>query len=197
MPFSYPAKSHTRRHGPAGYSSYESYRPWLRDEFLFRCVYCLNREQWGIVKGKYHVDHFLPQIHNPSGTLQYNNLLYACAACNLAKGEEYIPNPCQNMLTNSVKIFEDGRISGTTPEAKRVIKVLGLDDTEYREFRKLIIGIVAMSRLHNPEIFQQLMQYPDELPNLAALRPSDNLRPEGVQESFHAQRERRELPDVY
>ena len=46
-PFSYPAAAHVRRHGPQGYADYPSYLPWLRDEFSFRCVYCLLREQWG------------------------------------------------------------------------------------------------------------------------------------------------------
>ena len=37
--------------GPRGYSEHENYRPWLRDEFAFRCVYCLARERWH--KGEY------------------------------------------------------------------------------------------------------------------------------------------------
>ena len=40
--FDYPAPQEKRRHGPSGYRNYESYRPWLRDEFDFRCVYCLS-----------------------------------------------------------------------------------------------------------------------------------------------------------
>lgn len=45
-PFIYPAVPHVRRHGPMGYADVTSFRPWLRDEFSFRCVYCLLREQW-------------------------------------------------------------------------------------------------------------------------------------------------------
>jgi hypothetical protein len=51
-PFDYPAVPLVRSHGPLGYSDYESYRAWLRDEFAFRCVYCLSREQWGRVTGE-------------------------------------------------------------------------------------------------------------------------------------------------
>lgn len=51
FPFNYPDAPHRRRHGPRGYADYASYRPWLRDEFTFRCVYCLLREQWGLVRG--------------------------------------------------------------------------------------------------------------------------------------------------
>ena len=53
MIFDYPANRQERRHGPSGYASYESYRPWLRDEFEFRCVYCLKRETWGQVTGDF------------------------------------------------------------------------------------------------------------------------------------------------
>ncbi len=42
--FTYPPPVTERRHGPGGYVDYGSYRPWLRDEFVFRCVYCLNRD---------------------------------------------------------------------------------------------------------------------------------------------------------
>ena len=45
--FTYPSEPDVRRHGPQGYADAASYRPWLRDEFAFRCVYCLFREQWG------------------------------------------------------------------------------------------------------------------------------------------------------
>lgn len=46
IPFEYPSAPLVRRHGPVGYLDYSSFRPWLRDEFGFRCVYCLRREQW-------------------------------------------------------------------------------------------------------------------------------------------------------
>ena len=52
--FNYPETPHTRRHGPQGYAGYDSFRPWLRDEFSFCCVYCLVREQWGRVSGEFN-----------------------------------------------------------------------------------------------------------------------------------------------
>jgi hypothetical protein len=77
VPFLCPESPHVRRHKPFGYSTYESFRPWLRDEFLFRCVYCLKREQWGIVKSQYTLEHFLPQARFPEIVLDYENLLYS------------------------------------------------------------------------------------------------------------------------
>ena len=37
-PFVYPTSPHPRRHGPAGYEDYDSFKDWLRDEFGFRCA---------------------------------------------------------------------------------------------------------------------------------------------------------------
>ena len=63
--FTYPAQPHNRRHGPQGYSALESYRPWLRDEFAFRCVYCLTREACGPFTGVYALDHFVTAALQP------------------------------------------------------------------------------------------------------------------------------------
>ncbi len=83
--FDYPESRSERIHGPAGYASYESYRPWLRDEFTFRCVYCLKRETWGQVTGEFELDHFQPQSLAPHLSLDYFNLVYACRRCNSVK----------------------------------------------------------------------------------------------------------------
>ena len=72
-----------RRHGPRGYADVESFRPWLRDEFSFRCAYCRYREQWGRLKGAFALDHFLPVSVYPKQTRTYDNLLYACRAWNV------------------------------------------------------------------------------------------------------------------
>src|SRR5712691_10153 len=94
-PFTYPDVPYVRRHGPQGYAHYTSYRPWLRDDFSFRCVYCLLREQWGHVAGLFDLDHFLPTAQHPQAHGRYDNLLYGCARCNAAKADAVIPDPCQ------------------------------------------------------------------------------------------------------
>ncbi|MCU0875024.1 MAG: HNH endonuclease [Pirellulaceae bacterium] len=94
--FDYPITPHTRKHGPVGYATYAAYRPWLRDDFTLRCVYCLAREQWGRVTGEFGVDHFQPQARSPQQALDYENLLYCCQSCNLHKSSNvagYDPQP--------------------------------------------------------------------------------------------------------
>ena len=85
IPFTYPAVPHVRRHGPQGYADHESYRPWVREEFAFRCVYCLMREQWGLVRGTFALDHFEAMSVRPDRVGDYDNLLYTCVTCNETK----------------------------------------------------------------------------------------------------------------
>ena len=75
QPFAYPLAPHVRKHGPRGYHGYESYREWLRDEFNFRCVLCLFREQWPGAQA-FEIDHLLPRAKYPEKEYDYNNLLY-------------------------------------------------------------------------------------------------------------------------
>lgn len=127
----------------------------------------------------------------------YDNLLYACAACNLAKGDAEVPDPCACLLDGQVTVDEHGRIHGQTPDARRLIGKLGLDAPDYRAFHRLWIDIVHLAAQYDPVLFRQLMHYPDDLPDLSILRPPHNTRPEGVRESFRARRDRGQLPETY
>src|SRR5262245_11927234 len=198
IPFAYPPGPHTRRHGPRGYADYTSYRPWLRDEFSFRCVYCLLREQWGRVRGIYAIDHFLPVAHHPGLAANYNNLLYACATCNTAKGDREVPDPLAVLMNGAVRVAEDGTIHADDSEAARLIELLGLNSPQSVEFRMLWVGIISLAARHAPELYRRLMAYPDYLPDLRQLQPPDgNSRPEGLEQSALARREREELPPCY
>jgi hypothetical protein len=196
--FTYPAEPHVRRHGPQGYAGTESFRPWLRDEFSFRCVYCLLREQWGLVPGVFDIDHFLAVVSRPDKTLKYDNLLYCCTTCNGAKGKRRLPNPENALLAIAVQVHDDGSIKGSTPRARRLIRVLGLNDAEYIEFRMLWLDIVSLARECDAQLYERLMGFPADLPNLASLRPpKGNTRPQGVQQSYFAHRHRGTLPTTY
>jgi hypothetical protein len=197
-PFSYPATAYPRKHGPHGYADADSFRPWLRDEFTFRCVYCLQREQWGKVRGSYDLDHFLPQAFHPKQSLAYHNLLYSCTACNTGKGGQRIPNPEHVLTGEEVWVNEDGTMIARTSDARRIVRKLGLEGPDYTEFRLLWIDIVAMAEKFDSVLHRKLLAYPADLPDLAALRPPDgNSRPEGVEQSCFARRLVGTLPEVY
>jgi hypothetical protein len=197
-PFIYPAAPHTRRHGPQGYADYASYRPWLRDEFSFRCVFCLNREKWRRVRWTFDLDHFLPAALHPDLARTYENLLYSCRTCNGAKGDEAIPDPCQALLNGDVTVHDDGALEARTADARRIVRVLGLDDREATEFRRLWIEIVALAERSDQPLYRRLMGFPDDLPDLTRLRPpSGNVRPAGIRTSFFARRKAGTLPATY
>ena len=196
--FRYPTRPHVRKHSPQGYADYASYRPWLRDEFTFRCVYCHTREQWGQVKGMYDLDHFVPQAYEPQKRAQYGNLLYACKACNGAKGDQTTPDPSQVLTSDDVQVYADGSIQGLSAEAERLVWLLGLDGPKYRAWRLLWLRIIELAERYDRELYHQLMRFPADLPNLKRLRPpAGNARPDGIDASYFELRERGELPDEY
>jgi hypothetical protein len=197
-PFDYPAAAQHRKHGPTGYSEAERFRPWLRDEFQFRCVYCLLREQWVVRAGGFAVEHFLPVSRSPSSALEYDNLLYACTACNLAKAAKLVPDPTATLVASAIHVDAEGQLTAQSEEAFEVVRALGLDDPRYVRFRKRWLRIIELAQLHDPRLAVDLLGYPEDLPDLARLRPpGGNSRSQGIEQSCHALRERGELAEVY
>lgn len=200
----YPATTHRRRHGPRGYLDYRHYKPWLRDEFQFRCVYCLCRERW-FPDGddSFSIDHLRPQSAAPESAREYDNLVYACWRCNSAKQDTPPPlNPDRDVLAEHVEVCNDGTVRGRTPQGEAQIRACRLDRPKLVEFRR---GMIALRNLLEArrdaaadELLRKYFGYPDNLPRLAPLRPpGGNSRFEGIEESCYELRQRGELPDLY
>ena len=197
-PFDYASTPYVRRHGPTGYADYASYRPWLRDEFTFRCVFCLRREIWSAVIGEFAIDHFEPVANRPDKTTDYDNLLYACAACNVRKADQFVADPRTALSRESMDVGIDGSIEACSRQARQVVRVLQLDGPEMTEFRALWIDILRLAAACDPNLYRRLLKFPDDLPDLSSLKPpGGNTRPEGIERSYFQQRERGELPEIY
>jgi len=197
MAFEYPSSPHVRRHGPQGYTDYSSYREWLRDEFSFRCVFCLQREQWVQMHAAYHIDHLVPQALAPDLTCDYDNLLYVCSGCNALKTDLSVPDPCRIAYGCSVRVRGDGTIEAFNRDGRRLIKVLRLDNADRTRYRRRMVQIIKAAKAKNTKLLKELMAYPDDLPDLSTLRPPLNTRPTGVAMSCFAKRSRGELPEMY
>jgi hypothetical protein len=196
--FQYLARAHRRRHGPQGYASATQYRERLRDEFAFRCVYCLEREQWVHRTGHFHTDHFQPTAHRPDLDLEYDNLVYACHACNAAKSDHAVPDPLRVLLDESVQLQPNGTLLGKTPEAAKLLEMLQLNSPESRRRRRLMMRVIRPAEEHDPALLQDLLGFPDNLPDLSRLHPpKGNRRPAGVSRSHFARRSRGTLPSTY
>lgn len=198
QPYVYPLEPHVRRHGPFGYQEYESYREWLRDEFSFRCVFCLMRETWTNRRAIWHLDHRTPQAKDPSSKLDYENLLYVCSGCNITKSIHLVPDPCQVALGKCLKVKPDGSITALNEEGELLIEILRLDNSDYRQFRQDVIGSVLSFAQHGDQkMLAFKLRYPEDLPDLSRLKPSGNTKPDGISNSHYARRTRGELPEIY
>lgn len=193
--FEYPLMPHVRRHGPAGYDDYASYRDWLRDEFTFRCVFCLHREQWYGRSGTFDIEHFVPASVDPSGRCEYSNLLYACRTCNEAKSNVLnVPNPCALAFGECLRVNMDGEVEALNVDGKKLCAVLRLNSVKNVEGRSRWMRTLQALLHSNPQLYDEYMGFPTDLPDLRRKRAPSNSRPEGAVNCYFALRERGELP---
>jgi hypothetical protein len=196
--FEYPTSPHIRRHGPEGYKDYNSYRDWLRDEFMFRCVYCLHREQWYNRGGTFHVEHFVPVTVNPDGECEYSNLVYACATCNEAKTAILgLPNPCEVAFHDCLRIIGDGSVEALNDNGEKLRQVLRLNSKSNVKHRWRWMRTLEALRINDPSLYQEFMGFPEDLPDLRRKLAPNNAKPDGAANCYFALRERGGLPTTY
>jgi hypothetical protein len=161
-------------------------------------VYCLKRERWGQVTGEFDLDHFHPQARNPDLATEYDNLLYACHRCNIAKANLAIPDPCSAFTSDQIRLLPDGTVEGRSAEAKALVQSLGLNAPRMKQWRLIWLRNVELAQQYDREQYIRLMGFPEDLPDLSRLRPpAGNSRPEGVDQTYFARRRRGELPATY
>jgi hypothetical protein len=194
-PFAYPTSAHKRRHRPPQFSRYQQYKPWLRDEFVFTCVYCLSRETWSRNSNFYGVEHFKAKSSFKAGIVDYDNLLYACNECNRIKGAKTLPadlHPEMAGWGNDLQIQDDGSIVGLNKRGVAIIKWFELDSAELTlwRFKHLDLYKEAMKRARTQHVAQTRLKhyfgFPQDMPHFSA--NSGAMRPYSA---------RAELPEWY
>lgn len=197
--FTYPEHATGRRHGPRGYTDYESYREWLRDEFAFRCAFCLMRETWLRGKRGFQIDHCVPQAQDPSRRLDYDNLVYTCPWCNQAKAGVPVPNPTEVAYGRALSVNSEGVVEARNSLGVVLVAGLRLDNPEITYQRKMLLRVVRLAEeKNNLPVILELLGYPRGLPTLAQKRsPEGNARPAGLGDSCYERSCRGELPLIY
>jgi len=195
-PFRYPESVLIRKHGPQGYSHYAQHRPWLRDEFDFRCVYCLKREQWCFQLHDFEIDHQVAKSIAPELCRDYTNLVYACHNCNHRKGNKGLPSPDKVAYGGCLEVLVNGEIVAHNDDGVRLIDELALDGKKITATRFQYIQTIRMVQQHDWKLFLMWMGLPKDLPDLAKVQPQPkgNTHPEGVYQSWY---ERNPRPDYY
>ncbi|MEM7198880.1 MAG: HNH endonuclease [Planctomycetota bacterium] len=191
MAFSFGAplrEAGERFHGPRGYSDYRRYKDWLRDEFAFRCVWCLTREVWTGSTKHFHVEHHEPRALGGAET-DYDNLYYACGRCNYAKGATPLPVEPETFWSRT-RVADDGHLVTECVDCSEVVLILHLNSTEALTHRQRFLQLWHEDRGH------PLFAFPSELPDLRR-KNCTNQKRENVDCSYRAMRERDELPDAY
>jgi hypothetical protein len=199
MLFRYAETPHVRRHAPQGYQDYRSYKPWLRDEFHFRCVYCLCRERWfPDGDASFSVDHVRPRRQERGARAGYTQLVYACCQCNAAKqAAADVLDPWVEPFGRHVQVAADGTIHDRTPQGHALIQICRLDRPKLTVFRQGMLHLWHDLRerpgSEAAALRQRFFGAPENLPHLAALRPpGGNTRPQGIAESAYARQQRGE-----
>ena len=204
MPFTYPSAAHSRRHRPDGYTDYTSYKPWLRDEFTFRCVFCLVREvMCPLGQDDFVVEHLTPKSQRPDLECDYSNLLYACQKCNSFKGElGPVLDPCIQAYGHHLSVKPDGAIEAQTGEGAKLVTICRLDREQLTEFRRRTMRMLQLAE-QQPQsqlammVRLMILRHPANLPDLGRLKPLRNDREQGVAESYFELRRKGILPATY
>jgi len=196
-PYAYPMSAHQRRHWPMGYASYGEYLPWLQDEFSFRCVYCLKRMVWAPTD-IWVIDHVIPRDLAPELTCDYENLVLACQCCNRQKSSHRLADPCRVAYGSCLRVEPNGEVKWLNAHGKRLVNTIRLNHERYVQERRKMLRVLQMAACRDRDLFERLMGYPADLPDLSRLRPpGGNRRPEGVEDSVHSRRVRGDLSRTY
>ena len=203
-PFCYAAKPHQRRHGPSGYANYQEYKPWLRDDFVFRCVYCLEREVWyPSGADAFSVEHVVPRSKDTSLTCKYENLVYACIRCNSLRREVELLDPTNAAFADHLKVADDGVVHALSVRGQDIVDQLHLNSETAIRTRNGIFRVLRLKR-RLPEdhevddLFRETFGYPMDMPDLTKKKPpSGNSREDMTDSCFHVRRLRGELSATY
>jgi 5-methylcytosine-specific restriction endonuclease McrA len=164
----YP-KSRARLYQPS-YESYGSYKDHLRDEFDFRCGYCLNREIWQDAFS-HAIDHWLPQNAHPDLEADYENLVYSCGPCNNFKRALLLGlKPLQDPLEEHVAFDEDAVAVGLTRKGTELVRILRLNDDKRLGFRQHILELWKLAEQKNPALILGMPSH-SQLPDLTKKKP--------------------------
>ena len=108
-----------------------------------------------------------------------------------------MPDPCRVAYGQCLRVGSDGAITPLNKLGSRLVRELRLNEPRFRSWRSQRMRELRALALCDPAGYEQVMGFPKDLPDLAALKVKSNSRPEGIEQSWFAKRLRGELPRVY
>lgn len=205
-PWSLPTTRVTRKHSPRpgeGERGYQRFRPCLRWEFDFTCIYCRLREtDFGYrSEARFCVEHLWPREHFAHLANDYTNCYYACGSCNSSKGDTYPSaveeaqglrffNPCEDVAAEHFSLEEDTIVAKpgsqiaqyTLKELRNINREEPTKQRRRRTLRRIreltrLRGAVSEARGREPRLCDDLLRTIDtwlrELRDKRTLSPTE------------------------
>lgn len=72
----------------------------LVEDFNHKCAYCDDTDIYGGGYSAYHVEHFAPKEKFKNLEFVYDNLLYSCPYCNIAKSDTWVGKTATENVVN-------------------------------------------------------------------------------------------------
>ena len=111
---------------------------------------------------------------------------------------EKVPDPMAELTSDNLGIQPDGSLECYSAAAEAIVLKLDLNSPEMISWRLLWIRIVELARDCDASLYERLMGFPDDPPNLGRLRPpGGNSRPDGIAGSYYALRSSGKLFPTY
>lgn len=138
---------------PSNKSGYRKYRPFVRNDFLGQCAYCLMTELLAGGAENFELDHFRPKAQFPELVNDFHNIYYSCHPCNHTKLDTW-PSPeltalgysfvdlCSDDFDKHFEALENGEWQGITGAGRYTIDALRLNRQHLVTLRQLL------SKLH-------------------------------------------------
>lgn len=167
----------SRRFNPPRYIDYTSYKPWLRDEYGFRCVYCLRREVWDWSGDRrFSVEHLVPKRGpngDPSLECVYTNLIYACVDCNSSRSDTPLPLDIKRDFIGNHLVLDvkSGEYREKSSVGIALRKIFALNASGYPQHRRRVVESWARVCGYRPGVTasdNDLFRFPQNLPDLRA-----------------------------
>ncbi len=116
------------------YSQYNSYKPFLAEDFNHKCGYTDCSDYWFGGQRNFQIDHLKPKSKYPQLKSEYSNLVYCCSYVNRAKLDDDNPNyldPCNVDYNLHFERDDNGYIVGKTPQGCYMVEHLQLNLFRY------------------------------------------------------------------
>lgn len=140
-------------------SSYRDFRPFVRNDFLRQCAYCLMTELLAGGAENFELDHFRPKSQFPQLLNDFYNIYYSCHPCNHAKLDKWpsaelealgysFVDLCVDDFDEHFEVLSNGEWRGVTGAGRYTIDALRLNREHLVTLRDLLskLGCAAHQR---------------------------------------------------